>query len=505
MKVKKLVIDTSALIQNVPLQNFTDEVYTIQEVVTEVRDKATRNRLRTVPYKFIFREPSAECYTLVKNASIKCGDYNNLSVVDLKVLALAVQMAKEAGMTVREDLDEVKEAKVITGAEEGEKSNVVMPGWGEAEEAESEDDEVDANGDDGDVSEDEELVLTELINDFQKLDQHLSDKSYIEGTESSLADYAVFINIKSEIDAKFKNATKWYSQMESFKSDFQAQLEEKKLEAAAASGEYWNDENALEKDSGEENLENVEENDVESEEEEEDNNDDDDGWITPANIKAAKKQGGAVGNSCYDDPEDTELAAACATGDFSMQNVLLKLGIPVISRDGMRVSQVRSWALRCATCGTTSHDMSIIFCKSCGHRNLKRVPFTVDAETGEKKYFLSKNKQLKCLNLRGTIFDTKKPKGGKHCTDVILSDGVKINYDRLSRKAMRRQNMAAGQGLDDADNPFMMHDVSSRGFHLGNFRSKKYAIAGNEMTAQQLRMGAHLGNNKKSNKGKNRR
>jgi len=65
--------------------------------------------------------------------------------------------------------------------------------------------------------------------------------------------------------------------------------------------------------------------------------------------------------------------------------------------------------------------------------------------------------------------------------------------------------MAAGQGLDDADNPFMMHDVSSRGFHLGNFRSKKYAIAGNEMTAQQLRMGAHLGNNKKSNKGKNRR
>ena len=345
MKVKKLVIDTSALIQNVPLQNFTDEVYTIQEVVTEVRDKATRNRLRTVPYKFIFREPSAECYTLVKNASIKCGDYNNLSVVDLKVLALAVQMAKEAGMTVREDLDEVKEAKVITGAEEGEKSNVVMPGWGEAEEAESENDEVDANGDDGDVSEDEELVLTELINDFQKLDQHLSDKSYIEGTESSLADYAVFINIKSEIDAKFKNATKWYSQMESFKSDFQAQLEEKKLEAAAASGEYWNDENALEKDSGEENLENVEENDVESEEEEEDNNDDD-GWITPANIKAAKKQGGAVGNSCYDDPEDTELAAACATGDFSMQNVLLKLGIPVISRDGMRVSQVRSWALQ---------------------------------------------------------------------------------------------------------------------------------------------------------------
>ena len=117
--------------------------------------------------------------------------------------------------------------------------------------------------------------------------------------------------------------------------------------------------------------------------------------------------------------------------------------------------------------------MSLIFCKSCGHRNLKRVPFTVDAETGEKKYFLSQKKQLKCLNLRGTIFSAPAPKGGKHCKDLILSDGVRINYDRLSKKAMKRQNMLAGE-LDDADNPFLMHDVSSRGFHKGNFRNKRY-------------------------------
>ena len=30
MKVKKLVIDTSALIQNVPLQNFTDEDFSFE-------------------------------------------------------------------------------------------------------------------------------------------------------------------------------------------------------------------------------------------------------------------------------------------------------------------------------------------------------------------------------------------------------------------------------------------------------------------------------------------
>jgi len=471
MKVKKLVIDTSALIQNVPLENFSDEVFTIKEVVTEVRDKATRNRLRTVPYKFNFREPSTECYTIVKEASLKIGDYNNLSVVDLKILALAVQMAKEAGMEIKE-IENVKKAKVITGAEkneDGSENKEVMPGWGEIE---KEEENVDASGD----TESETINLTELISDLEKLDQHLSDKSYIEGFDASLADLAVFINIKSEIEDKFINVKRWYNHIESLKEELEEQRENLKSQA---SEEQISDESS-------------------------DEQDDDEGWITPGNIKEAKRQGGNIGNSTYDDPEDTELAAACATGDFSMQNVLLKLGIPVISRDGMRVKQVRSWALRCATCGAISHDMSLIFCKSCGHRNLKRVPFTVDAETGEKKYFLSQKKQLKCLNLRGTIFSAPAPKGGKHCKDLILSDGVRINYDRLSKKAMKRQNMLAGE-LDDADNPFLMHDVSSRGFHKGNFRNKRYAVPGAEMTAQQLRMGAHLGNNKKHNKGKNRR
>jgi len=67
--------------------------------------------------------------------------------------------------------------------------------------------------------------LTDFINDFEKLDQHLSDKNYIEGAESSLADYAVFINIKAEVDAKLVNATRWYKHIESLQSDFKEQLE----------------------------------------------------------------------------------------------------------------------------------------------------------------------------------------------------------------------------------------------------------------------------------------
>ena len=35
-------------------------MYTIPEVVKEIRDKATKQRLQVLPYELIFREPSAE-------------------------------------------------------------------------------------------------------------------------------------------------------------------------------------------------------------------------------------------------------------------------------------------------------------------------------------------------------------------------------------------------------------------------------------------------------------
>jgi len=396
MKVKKLVVDSSALIQNIKIEEYGDEIYTIREVVSEVRDKATRVRLQTVPYQFIFREPTQECYKIVKEASLKIGDYNNLSVVDLRILALTVQMAKEAGMEPR-PLDDVSEPAVTTGGTAGQSEEKTLPGWGGTWDSESSD------------SEEEDDPQPTPDADATVQDPSESD------TESS---------------------------------------------------------------------------------------DEDEGWITPGNIKQIRNLN--LTEEQIQEDETGELAAACATCDFSMQNVLLKLGIPVIARDGMRVREVRSWALRCASCTTIDHDMSKVFCRSCGHRNLKRVPYTVNAATGKKEYFLSKKKNPKCLNLRGTVYNVKAPKGGKHCTDVIVCEGQRVHYDKLSKKAMKRQNMLNGE-IADADNPFSMHDVSSRGFHKGNHRSKRYGVAGDEMTAQQLRTGAGFGNNKKHNKGRKRR
>ena len=57
-RVQVLVADSGAFIKGVPLHEWSDQVVTVREVVGEIRDANTRNRLRLLPYKLVFREPT---------------------------------------------------------------------------------------------------------------------------------------------------------------------------------------------------------------------------------------------------------------------------------------------------------------------------------------------------------------------------------------------------------------------------------------------------------------
>lgn len=59
-QVRHLVADSAAFIKNAPLHELCDNVYSIQDVVSEIRDAGTRQRLSVLPYEIIFREPSTE-------------------------------------------------------------------------------------------------------------------------------------------------------------------------------------------------------------------------------------------------------------------------------------------------------------------------------------------------------------------------------------------------------------------------------------------------------------
>ena len=59
-KVQHMVADSAAFLKNAPLHEMCENVYTVEEVVSEIRDAATRQRLAVLPYTLDFRQPSIE-------------------------------------------------------------------------------------------------------------------------------------------------------------------------------------------------------------------------------------------------------------------------------------------------------------------------------------------------------------------------------------------------------------------------------------------------------------
>ena len=55
-----LVADSGAFIKNALLEQWSRNIVTVREVVSEIRDVATRTRLQVLPYDLSFREPSHE-------------------------------------------------------------------------------------------------------------------------------------------------------------------------------------------------------------------------------------------------------------------------------------------------------------------------------------------------------------------------------------------------------------------------------------------------------------
>ena len=68
-----LVADSAAFLKNAQLHRIACRIFTIQEVINEIKDSATRQRLSVLPYTIEFREPSTE--------SIRTGKTNLLIIV----------------------------------------------------------------------------------------------------------------------------------------------------------------------------------------------------------------------------------------------------------------------------------------------------------------------------------------------------------------------------------------------------------------------------------------
>ncbi|XP_050428781.1 RNA-binding protein NOB1 [Adelges cooleyi] len=94
-KIEHLIVDTAGFIDKAPLQDFGTNIYTIQEVVNEVTNKRQKTDLSVLPYSLNISTVFPENIQFVIDFSKKTGDFPNLSVTDIKVIALTFQIHKE--------------------------------------------------------------------------------------------------------------------------------------------------------------------------------------------------------------------------------------------------------------------------------------------------------------------------------------------------------------------------------------------------------------------------
>jgi len=153
------------------------------------------------------------------------------------------------------------------------------------------------------------------------------------------------------------------------------------------------------------------------------NSDDDDGWITPFNIQQVKAA--EFGQA----QDDSDRKVGCCTTDFAMQNVIIQMGLTLLSLEGLVMKKIKQWMLRCHACGSTTRDMDKKFCPACGNATLLRVSYKI---TDNGKTIITGG-QIKKTN-KGTKYSIPRVKGGRGNNDIILSEHEYLNKLRKQKK-----------------------------------------------------------------------
>ncbi|GBM16205.1 RNA-binding protein NOB1 [Araneus ventricosus] len=404
-RVKHLVVDSGAFIKASPVHEYAENIYTVRGAVREIRDKETLQRLQFLPYKLKLTEPSPESYKYVVEYSKKTGDYANLSVVDLQILALTYQLVKENIGTDHLNKDPKCKVSGKPAFSDIQISGFYIP---------TKDSEKEAN-DSRELSE----LLQNNLNDIEKENSNsLNDE-----TDHLNNDKICEINLSPSKPCNDEENTN-----------------------DAKSGED------VDTESGEENG------DAESNEDD----DDEDGWLTPQNIDVAREKMGAL-------KLDSSAEVACVTTDFCIQNVLIQMGIKVVSVDGMLIKQARVFILRCFACYKTTNDTTKKFCPNCGNKTLKRVAVTVN-DDGTKNIHINFRRPLQ---IRGTKYSLPMPKGGKHAMNPILCDDQPIPHNRPCKKSLQKIDVLDEDYVAQSS-PFTLNDVNSRAAKLGIRANRTY-------------------------------
>lgn len=209
--------------------------------------------------------------------------------------------------------------------------------------------------------------------------------------------------------------------------------------------------------------------------------DDGEGWITsPTDIRVLKNHTGGgpldpiKGSAILTEDGATagkatavskgpsnSVRAACTTTDFAMQNVLLQMGLVLMSVDGMQIRRLKSWVLRCGACFKIHTDpvdpktgIRRMFCSHCGSDWMQRISASVDGKNGRLKLHFSKKRQNKHTSARGTKFSLPKAgTGNRFQGDLLLREDQLLMgaWNQKVKKNSGGQSRAHAQSIFGKD------------------------------------------------------
>ncbi|XP_028665695.1 RNA-binding protein NOB1 [Erpetoichthys calabaricus] len=401
--VEHVVADSGAFLKNAQLQEFGKKLYTLKEVVSEIRDKETKKRLAFLPYKLELKEPLPEYVKLVTEFSKKTGDYPSLSATDIKVLALTYQLeAEHVGVS---HLKKEPEVKVLASSTHRHPETP-----------------------------------------FDIAGFHFPSKNTTEKPSNICSN----LETPAPVDTEFNSFQFWRNPLPNIEAELLELLEFNESQKTKHNEDKYSG-----KDEG------IDGEEDQGREDSGGNSDDDGGWITPSNIKQIQQEMG------YSETP-AQVTVGCLTTDFAMQNVLIHIGLNVLSINGMVIKQARNFVLRCHACFRTTSNMTKVFCPNCGNKTLKKVSVTIQ-EDGTFQMHFSRNPKV--LNPRGLRHSLPKPQGGKHAHNPRLVEDQRFPQQRLSRKARKKTN-ALDPDYIAAVSPFCENDVYSRAANL-NIRDEQ--------------------------------
>ena len=193
--------------------------------------------------------------------------------------------------------------------------------------------------------------------------------------------------------------------------------------------------------------------------------DDEDDWITPENlytkldemngiheIKNKKKKEDDkinvinndnniemnIDNNDEDKKNKDEINVYVNTADFTLQNACMKMGIPILGVDGLRIRNIKNYILKCTVCYKFIFEIDKKFCPYCGYPYLMKIGYNIYAN-GEMKINDRKPEPRK----RGQIFDLPAPTTKKNGTVYILTE------DQIPKKGFNKKDLDINKILEN--------------------------------------------------------